>query len=442
MASDDIATGGGIALADSKNLRFGMFFLLYFCQGLPLGLSLIAMPAWLAGKGLDAAAIAGVTSASLLPWGIKMFNGLIMERYAFLAMGRRRAWLVGAQFTICLALAALFLFAPRYDDLTIIATILFCMNLAATFQDAAIDGIAVDLTPPNEQGRVNSFMSAGQIIGMSVSGAAAGMLLNQYGLRGAAIPLLIFMALSMISVCWVTERKGERQLPWTSGKAAILESTQTSFHWGFLLKTVFKAIARTPVFLFLAAFVCYGIAAAMADLAIPLFAVQELGWASEETSNMIAAGGIVSGFIGLLVLGHVADRWGIHTIGAIGFLTLTAFYGVFALGLSDAGQASWLKPGYYAASIGSQGMFIAMAALGMRLCRRDVAASQFAIMMAVPNLSRVILVNGVDPLLDAGGYTLVWLTLASTAALGALFFLTAERMSRTPAALAGTLERP
>lgn len=428
-------------LADSKVLRFGMFFLLYFCQGLPLGLSLIAMPAWLAAKGLDAAAIAGVTSASLLPWGIKMFNGLIMERYAFLPMGRRRAWLLGAQITMCLALIALFLIAPSHTDLVLVAAILFCMNLAATFQDAAIDGIAVDLTPVSQQGRVNAFMAAGQIIGMSVSGSASGMLLNEYGLRGAALPLLAMLLISLISVCWVRERQGERRLPWTSGVAAPYDSGDGPRQWGALLKTVFKAIARKPVFVYLTAFFFYGVAAAMTDIAIPLFAVQELGWASENTSNMIALGGVIGGICGLLFLGQLADRWGIGLVGGSAFLSFALFYAAFGLALSGPLQASVLKPGFFAMSIATQGLFISLSALGMRLCRRDIAASQFAIMMAVPNLARVILANGVDPLMDAGGYTLVWLTLASVAAAGAFFFVIAERMSREARTVAGSLQR-
>ncbi|MEM6834653.1 MAG: hypothetical protein AAF562_13645, partial [Pseudomonadota bacterium] len=81
-----------LVLADNQLLRFITFFLLYACQGVPIGLTLIAVPAWMAAEGQSAGVIASVTSTALLPWGIKMFNGLIMERYAFLPMGRRRAW--------------------------------------------------------------------------------------------------------------------------------------------------------------------------------------------------------------------------------------------------------------------------------------------------------------------------------------------------------------
>ena len=32
-----------------------------------------------------------------LPWTLKLVNGFIMDRYTFLAMGRRRIWIIGAQ---------------------------------------------------------------------------------------------------------------------------------------------------------------------------------------------------------------------------------------------------------------------------------------------------------------------------------------------------------
>lgn len=433
MASKPHAAGLQTTLADSKVLRLGMFFFLYFCQGLPIGLSLLALPAWLASKGADAAGIASVTSLALLPWGVKMFNGLIMERYAFLPMGRRRAWLVGAQLVICIALFAMFIAAPSSDDLQVIAGVLFAMNLAATFQDAAIDGIAVDVTPSTEHGRVNAFMAAGQAMGMSASGAVAGMLLNPYGLRGAVIPLLIFMIASMLTVCFITERRGERRLPWSAGQATAHASDEDSFTWLYLLKTVLFAIANKRVAIFLVCFLLYGVVAAMIDIAIPLFAVQELGWASERASNMMALGGVLGGLCGLLFLGYAADRWGIRRIGLLCFLSTALFWGVFALALPPAVQAKAFAPGYYSLSLASQGVFIAATALAMQLCRRDIAASQFALMMAVPNLSRVILQNGVDPLLDAGGYTLIWLCIAAASALAALFFFIAETLQRAQA---------
>lgn len=434
MASKPAAISSRFALADSKLLRFGMFFFLYFCQGLPIGLSLIALPAWLAAKGADAAAIAGVTSAALLPWGVKMFNGLIMERYAFLPMGRRRAWLVGGQLVICLALVGMVALGPGSADLQVIAGVLFAMNLAATFQDAAIDGIAVDVTPSTEHGRVNAFMAAGQAMGMAASGAVAGMLLNPYGLRGAVIPLLVFMIASMISVCLVTERAGERRLPWSAGQAAALPSDHENTRWPSLLKAVIMAIAKRRVVIFLGAFLLYGVSAAMIDIAIPLFAVQELGWASERASNMVALGGVIGGFSGLVFLGYAADRWGIRRLGMLCFLSFTLYWSVFALAFPPDVQAKAFAPGFYALSLASQGIFIAATALAMQLCRRDIAASQFALMMAVPNLARVILQNGVDPLLDAGGYTLVWLCLAGASGLAAGLFFTAQTLQRAHAA--------
>src|SRR5688500_7030383 len=97
MASIVKAPAGWPALSEDRYLRFSVIFLLYVAQGLPIGLFQFAIPAWMAARGSSAADVGYVLSAGLLPWSLKLINGFVMDRFAFLAMGRRRAWLIGAQ---------------------------------------------------------------------------------------------------------------------------------------------------------------------------------------------------------------------------------------------------------------------------------------------------------------------------------------------------------
>ena len=77
-------------LAENRVLRFASFAVFYIAQGIPLGLLTVALPAWLAEQDVEASDIAYFISISTLPWAFKLIAGPIMDRYSFLAMGRRR----------------------------------------------------------------------------------------------------------------------------------------------------------------------------------------------------------------------------------------------------------------------------------------------------------------------------------------------------------------
>lgn len=119
------------ALSEHRTLRIMTLFLLYVAQGLPLGLIDFALPAWLAQNGASAAAIGGVLAMMMLPWTFKLPYGLIMDRYAFLAMGRRRPWIIIAQLGLVAALVTLAIANPQVTDIGILAALAFTLGLCS-----------------------------------------------------------------------------------------------------------------------------------------------------------------------------------------------------------------------------------------------------------------------------------------------------------------------
>lgn len=79
-----------LALADSRKLRFGALAGLYFAQGVPWGIFMVALPTWLAAQGLSSAQVGTFLAAVSLPWTLKLLAGPVMDRFAYLPMGRRR----------------------------------------------------------------------------------------------------------------------------------------------------------------------------------------------------------------------------------------------------------------------------------------------------------------------------------------------------------------
>lgn len=85
------------ALAEHSLLRYFAFVALYFAQGLPWGMLLLAIPAWLAMNGKSPGEIAGFAVAVGLPPSFKFIVAPLMDRYTYLPMGRKRPWILLAQ---------------------------------------------------------------------------------------------------------------------------------------------------------------------------------------------------------------------------------------------------------------------------------------------------------------------------------------------------------
>lgn len=68
-------------LAEHTNLRYFAFIALYFAQGLPWGMLLGAMPAWLAMNDKTPGEIAGFAVAVGLPPSFKFIVAPLMDRY-------------------------------------------------------------------------------------------------------------------------------------------------------------------------------------------------------------------------------------------------------------------------------------------------------------------------------------------------------------------------
>ncbi len=97
----------GWFLSDSAKTRYATGALAYFAQGIPMGLLHIALPAWLAVEGVSASGIAGFLGIIMLPWAFKLLVGPLMDHFEFLPMGKRRPWVLAAQFGMVVSLLAL-----------------------------------------------------------------------------------------------------------------------------------------------------------------------------------------------------------------------------------------------------------------------------------------------------------------------------------------------
>jgi PAT family beta-lactamase induction signal transducer AmpG len=373
---------GSFILADNARVRYATGSIMYFAQGIPQGLLAIAIPVWLASQGVGAGDIGSYLAVIVLPWAFKLITGPIMDRYEFLAMGRRRPWVLGAQLGLSLSLLALMLIERPAEQIGLLMIIGVLINSFAATQDVAVDGMSIDLTPVREQGRLNAFMGFGKAIGWASTAAVTGVLLTTVGLGKTAIIASAVAALPLFIMLFVVERKDERTLPWTKGEAASVDRADTSF------RAVFKEInkvlwVRTSLIVMAIMFfdgLIYGYGQAL----MPIAAVNLFGYTAPQWSQLVAMMGLIGAVLALAV-GPAIDRMGAKRM----LLLVIALLGTHAFLLAQT-QHLWQNTLYVRTMLSIWVMMLPLVmvsslALAMAICKSVNSATQFAIYMSCAN---------------------------------------------------------
>ncbi len=371
------------SMSQSARTRFAVATLLYFAQGIPKGLLQIAMPAWLASQGLSAYAIASYLALVILPWVFKLLTGPLMDRYQYPAMGLRRPWILGAQLGMALSLCLLNWVDDPVNQMGLLTAIAVFVNIFAATQDVAVDGMAIDLVPETEQGRINAFMSCGKAVGWAASAALSGVMLGAVGLGttallGAGVSFVVFLLF-----LGVRERDGERFLPWTSGKSVASIQNDRS------LLSVIRSLngvlwTRSSIVIFLVLFF-YGLISGYGDALMPIAAIQLFQFTPEQWSGLVASMGLIGAFLALGI-GPLIDRFGVKSISILALGLVGAHAMLLALT-----EFLWVNELYVQIMLSlwvllDPAVMVCMIAIAMSICTRGISATQFAVYMSAANL--------------------------------------------------------
>lgn len=406
------------ALSEHRIARFAAIIVLYFLQGVPLGLALVALPGWLAESGASPLEIGSFVGIAMLPWSTKLFNGLVMDRFTFKPMGRRRGWILLSQALMVAALLSMALVAPGASDIALLTAFCFSLNVCVTFSDVAVDGMTVDIVPEAERTAINSLMFASQAFGVAACSFIAGQLLASGSLTTTALVLAGMVACASIFVALFRERPGERLLPWTRGHASRECEERQHTAWWPIFSGVARSILAPRTLLFLAATGCAQAAFAFIDAVNPTLAVQQLGWTSESYASFGAMLNLVAACLAVFVPILLVRWFGLKRAVIGHFLalaSLAAVAGVTYDGWQDDSLFIALTLALYVLSILHTVVLIVWA---MRISNPAIAASQFALFMAVPNLSRSLMSGNSGWLVEGGGYAVTYYAVAGITLMG------------------------
>jgi len=364
-----------------------MFGLLYFVQGSALAYFRNFQKPYLDSLNIDPASIGLLTSILLIPFILKILIGILSDKVSLFGLGHRKPYILSG-----LVLGAIaFLLASRVlpdQNFFLFSGLIILGSFSVALFDSCTDGFAIEITPKENYGKVQGIMISGRAVGFIILSLLFGYFVQRSSYSIIFIIVGLLMLIPIIFTVFAREPDKSQ--------------TEEKFDWkafSLLLKPVFLIFA---IYAILYSIVSFGV-----DGLITYYMSNQLD--AQEVSighfgALRGAGAVIGALIGGLLMERVGyKRMAIATVFVISIaaalmglsstvpmiLKLALIWG-FAWGLQET-------------------VFLCLA---MSLADVRIAASIFAIMMAISNIGTAI-VEGVATALSAKiGFQLVFLALA------------------------------
>lgn len=373
-------------LADNAFLRYITFAALYFAQGIPQGLFLFAMPAWMAANGKTPAEIGSFVAIVGLPWSFKIIAAPLMDRFTYLPMGRRRPWILFGQSGLVASFLLLAVITDPLNHMSVLMIAGFMSSLASIFQDISIDSLAIDILPEDQQARANGLMWGSKTASISATVALTSWLFSNYSFMIAMNLFGIAISAIMLFPLLLKERRDEKLTPWTAGRISPEAKKIQLTSWRLIFKSLLRAFSLPVSLIMGVAVFVFRIASTYVTTLLPIFTVQELGWSDARYSHVFSITAFIGGIMGMFVGGAMIDIFGkirmiiFYVLGLIALMIVVALFPQY-----------WSNDTFVVGFIGVFSILdtfitIAILAVAMQLCWKRVAATQFTLYMAIANL--------------------------------------------------------
>lgn len=371
----------------SKALRFSLFATLYLTQGIVLGYFASLNALYLLERGLDMAAVGIFASIALIPFVIKILFGMLSDRFNFFGLGHRKPYIViglVVQF-VCLLIVAQIDPGLHYWGFVGLA---FVLQMGMAFYDTCTDGLALDVTPLSEKGMLQGFMVGGRAVGVIVAASLAGFIAERLGWPQVFYFLAVLTLLPFTLLFFVREtvrQPGER-FDWHAFSAFKNRQVLAAAGAGLVIFLVIVGANQiiNPAF------------STKMELSLSMAGLVTTVWGIGVTLGAIAGG---------LIMDKAGDRKAllVSIFTVIPALVLIAF-------ARDIPQA-FITAIIFGVTYGiSQAVYFALA---MKYTQPSIAASMYAILMAITNAGQGIGLALSGVLAKNAGYPITFIVFAA-----------------------------
>lgn len=394
------------ALSENAFLRYFHFIALYFAQGIPEGMLFYGIPAWMAMNGKTPGEIAAFAVACGLPWSFKFIVAPLMDRYTWLAMGRKRPWVILGQIGLITSCIFMAYVPDPLNNLNLFMAAGFAVSFFGAFQDVATDGMAVDIVPVNQQAKANGLMWGSKVIAISTALALGTWLLNKYNFTTSILILAGVIGLTMLAPLFLREKPGEKILPWTQGNASAENKKLQLGSWASIFKSLYSVFKlKNSLLLAAVLFLAQG-AYNYIETLLPIFTVKELNWTNGSYSQFFATAKIIGGIGGMLIGGFLIDRFGKKRMMNVYFFSMVLFTSGLAFSKIYWNDTSFIYAYMILYNIACTFASIGIFSIAMQCCWKKVSASQFTAYMTIGNLGRIGLAALIGPVKEVFSWQL------------------------------------
>ena len=370
----------------SKTARYVMFAILYFAQGAVLSYFTALNSLYLLSFDLTMSQIGLVGTVGLIPMVLKIFLGMLSDQVNLLHIGHRKPYIILG----LLLQAACLLIAPLINpglQYGLFVALAFMLMSGMALYDSATDGLALDTTPKEEEGAIQGFMVGGRALGVVLISGVIGLLVERtsWTMAFTLLAVLSLLPLPLVLRVKEAERRAEQKFEWKA----------------------FGAFKAWPLIALALLGALYSLVINGANQIVNPF-LQARFNISISTAGLVTTVWGLGVVAGSLAGGRLTDRWGHHRSALRAMLF--SFASILLLAFTSQGWMVWMLVAFFGIAYG----FYETVYFAVSMDRTDprIAASMFAILMAVANLGTGVGLGLSGSLVDAIGFSNTFIILA------------------------------
>jgi len=344
----------------SKGYRYSTFALLYFAQGAVLGYFTALNAVYLLSFDLSMSQIGIVSGIALTPFVLKIFLGMLSDKVNFLNLGFRIPYIVLGLFIQAIGLIIVPFIDPK-SMFGLYGLLAFCVMTGMALYDTCTDGLALDSTSVDEAGTIQGFMVGGRAMGVVVVSSVIGVLAQLVSWKAAFILLAVITLIPLVLVFGFkeTSRSNERTFQWSA--------FSTFKEWPIIALGLMGAL--------------YSLIINAANEIVNPFLQTTFGISIMQAGFYTTVWGLGVVFGGITG-GKVTDKFGQRK--SLIFATILSFLSILSLSIIGNPGIAWFLVALFGIAFGYyETVYFA---ISMKKTNLHIAASMFAILMAIANI--------------------------------------------------------
>ena len=370
----------------NKKNRYALFATLYLAQGAIMSYftSLNALYLKTYGLGMDKIGLIG--TIAMIPFVLKIFFGLLSDKVNFFHLGHRKPYiLIGLLIQILCLLVVPFINPAQ--NFGLFALNAFILMAGMALYDTCTDGLALDTTEPEDEGKIQGIMVAGRALGMVLISAVLGLLVDKFSWSAGFISLAVLTAIPIPMVLAIKEAD---------------KPVEKQFNW-----SAFKEFKKFSI-------IALGLLGALYSLIINGTSQLVNPFLESKFAISYTQAGIVASVLGIGIVvgslggGRLVDKLGQKRAVRLSLgVTLVA---VAVLSLISSPTIAWILVFIFGIAFGLyETVYFAIA---MRETNERIAATMFSILMAVANIGTGIGLGLSGAMAEGFGYPITFIILA------------------------------